>query len=651
MIRILIVDDQKVVREKLRYMLERADDIQLVGVATDGSLAIEQIEVLQPDIVLIDIEMPKMDGIQATQIINKKFPNIKVLVLSTFDSEEYVSKSINAGAKGYLLKSLSAEELQNSIRFIYQGYVQLIGPGLKKQQLASVNVNGSKVVASDSIKDRKSKFNDIEDLNLNLNGQSTEDSNNKSIIATEDSWKQSPPKKIKWKKWLGVWAVANVCVWTLALLYMKSKAPVYTSEWSLILPGEAKVDLNLPQVGKAQFSVDNSVEDLDPRNNILYLANSSSVLSKAATIADVPSDEFGEPEIEIVDDSSIISFSIDGDSPQEAQSKAFAVHKSMLQQIEFLKSDRAAKQSEAFRSEIKSEQNKLKDLQQRLNQRKIDSDLIAPDKVSDLAARIEDLRQQQNEAERNLREAENSIQLLSNSLELSPQEANDALNLQSDRLFQQYFQDYNGITANLQALQAKFTENAPIIIKEREKLEQIETALIERGSFVLGKPIAISSLQKLNLKSSSENKDLETLARQLLTAHQERENLVVKKQTLDEQIQKLNYHLKYLAEEKLPVENLQREAEFAEAVLTSKIAESGIQNDASNFPVVQLLSEPDLPDEPSNMDMTASLVSTAAFSFLSLTGLILLLSEKNNSWQDDKQQQKALTGDRNLLSD
>ncbi|MGD1919975.1 MAG: response regulator [Pleurocapsa sp.] len=650
MIRILIVDDQKVVREKLRYMLEQADDMKVVGIATDGNIALEQIEVFKPDIVLIDIEMPNMDGIDATKIISRKFPDIKVMVLSTFDSEEYVDRSINAGAKGYLLKSLSTDELQNSVRFIYQGYAQLIGPGLKKQQVVSVNANGTRAVTSNPTKDRKLQFEELKDLDIGLNRQPSMGSTNGSIITKNESWQQPTPKKINWKKWLGGWAVVNVCVWSLALLYIKSKAPIYTSEWSLILPGEAKVDLNLPQVGKAKFSVDNTVEDLDPRNNILYLANSSSVLSKAAKMVGVSSDDFGEPEIEIVDDSSIISFSIDGDSPEEAQSKALAVHQSKLQQIEFLKSDRSKKQSEDFRSKIKTEQSKLQEFQQRLHQRKIDSDLIAPDKVSDLAARIEDLREEQNQTERDLREAESSIQLLSSSLNLSPEQADDALNLQGDRLFQQYLQDYNGINANLVALQAKFTDNAPVVVNEQEKLQQVEAALKERGSFVLSKPIAISSLEQLNLKSSSDNKDRETMARQLIAARQSRQNFNVKSQTLDKQIQKLNYHLKYLAQEKLPLENLEREAEFAEAVLTSKIAQSGIQDDSSNFPVIQLLSEPDLPDEPSNSDMTASLVSTAAFSFLSLTGLMLLLSEKNNSWQDDYLDSQTSSVNQNLLN-
>lgn len=641
MIRILIVDDQKVVREKLRYMLEQAEDIKVVGIATDGNLALEQIEVLQPDVVLIDIEMPNLDGINTTKIISRKYPKSKVLVLSTFDSEEYVKNSIDAGAKGYLLKSLTESELQNSVRFINKGYAQLIGPGLKKQ-MVTANSSRSNSSNSTAVNSRNLRLDNLESVRLNPKRQQDIDlSADAAVFAESDAidssialTKSTPPKKVNWKKWLLAWAVVNFGVWVLMLLYLKSKPPVYTSEWSLILPGEANVDLNLPQAGKAKFSVDSSVEDIDPRNNILYLSTSPSVLSKAAKLANMSPDDFGEPEIELIDESSIIAFNIEGETPEEAQSKAFAIHKAMLEQIEFLKNDRAARQGEDFRAQIESEQNKLEELQQRVNQRKIKSDLIASNKVDNLAERVESLRQQKNDVERELQEANNSVQSLSSSLKLSPEQADEAVNLQGDSLFQQYLKEYSAISANLVALRSKFTNNAPVVLNEQEKLNQVETALTNRGSTILNKPINRNTLEQLNLKSSSDSRDRESMARELSAAYRTQKNLIVRNQALERQIQALNSRLQNLAREQLPLKNLEREAEFAQAILTSKIAKSGIQGDASNFPVIQLLSEPDLPEDPSS-SLTASLVSTAAFSILSLTGLMLLFGDKKSAWQDD----------------
>lgn len=129
MIRILLVDDQKLIRQGLKALLEIDPDLQVVGTASNGQTAIEQLETLHPDIALVDINMPGMDGVTTTQIITQRFTNTKVIVLSGHDDEEYLINALRSGAKGYLLKDMPAEELINGIRSVHQGYVQL-GPGL-----------------------------------------------------------------------------------------------------------------------------------------------------------------------------------------------------------------------------------------------------------------------------------------------------------------------------------------------------------------------------------------------------------------------------------------------------------------------------------------------------------------------------------------
>jgi DNA-binding NarL/FixJ family response regulator len=129
MIRILIVDDQSLICEGLQTMLDLQPDLQVVGTASNGEIAIAQVATLQPDLVLMDVRMPLMDGRAATRTVCKQFPNVKVLVLSTFDDDQYIAESIRAGAKGYLLKDMPAQELVQAIRLAYQGYAQL-APGL-----------------------------------------------------------------------------------------------------------------------------------------------------------------------------------------------------------------------------------------------------------------------------------------------------------------------------------------------------------------------------------------------------------------------------------------------------------------------------------------------------------------------------------------
>jgi DNA-binding NarL/FixJ family response regulator len=139
-IRVLIVDDQVLIRDGLRSLLSAQPDLQVVGDAEDGAAAIELIHQLSqsdqvPDVVLLDIRMPVMDGVAATEQIVTKFPSCRVLILTTFDDEEYVSQAIRHGARGYLLKGTPATDLAMAIRSIYQGYSYL-GPGLMAKALS-----------------------------------------------------------------------------------------------------------------------------------------------------------------------------------------------------------------------------------------------------------------------------------------------------------------------------------------------------------------------------------------------------------------------------------------------------------------------------------------------------------------------------------
>jgi HlyD family secretion protein len=128
-IRVLIVDDQNSIRQRLKLLLEPETDLEVVGIAEDGAIAIKQVESLQPDVVLIDLEMPGMDGVKATKIISKRFSDCQILVLSSHDTNEYLNEAMDAGAKGYLLKNTPAEELRNAIRSVHKGYSHL-SPGL-----------------------------------------------------------------------------------------------------------------------------------------------------------------------------------------------------------------------------------------------------------------------------------------------------------------------------------------------------------------------------------------------------------------------------------------------------------------------------------------------------------------------------------------
>jgi hemolysin D len=130
---ILVVDDSSFVREALRQYLATQPDFSIVGSVSNAYMALEQIKTLNPDLVLINIEMPGMDGIEATKAIAQQSEKTKVIVLSSHDEAHYVDRVLDAGAKGYLLKTTPLEDLVNSIRFVHKGYWQF-SPGLLEKR-------------------------------------------------------------------------------------------------------------------------------------------------------------------------------------------------------------------------------------------------------------------------------------------------------------------------------------------------------------------------------------------------------------------------------------------------------------------------------------------------------------------------------------
>lgn len=144
MIRVFLVDDQALIRRGLRSLLKPEPDLLVMGEAEHGEFALAALNALdpmdQPDVILMDIRMPVMDGVAATGAIVSEFPTIRVLILTTFDDTEYVTRALQAGASGYLLKDTPAEELVQAIQWVNKGYTQL-SPGLAQKLVQDSRVS------------------------------------------------------------------------------------------------------------------------------------------------------------------------------------------------------------------------------------------------------------------------------------------------------------------------------------------------------------------------------------------------------------------------------------------------------------------------------------------------------------------------------
>ena len=137
MIRILIADDHPVVRDGLRGMLAGQDDLEVVGEAANGHQAVAQAHALKPDLVLMDLRMPELDGVTAIKRLRDELPSVRVLVLTTFDSDQDIVRAVAAGATGYLLKDAPREELFRAVRAAADGET-VLAPGVASRLLGQM---------------------------------------------------------------------------------------------------------------------------------------------------------------------------------------------------------------------------------------------------------------------------------------------------------------------------------------------------------------------------------------------------------------------------------------------------------------------------------------------------------------------------------
>jgi len=137
-VRVLVVDDQRLMRDGIASLLEMQDAIEVVGTASNGQEALEKAVSLRPDVILMDVRMPVMDGVVATGQVRRQLPSCRILMLTTFDDEEYIIDALRAGASGYLLKDLPAPDLARAVQAVYKGIYQL-DPTVASKVIASLS--------------------------------------------------------------------------------------------------------------------------------------------------------------------------------------------------------------------------------------------------------------------------------------------------------------------------------------------------------------------------------------------------------------------------------------------------------------------------------------------------------------------------------
>ena len=142
-IKVLIADDHRVVREGLMAILKTKENIEVVGEAQDGQDAIQKVRTLEPDVILMDVSMPRMGGVEATRQIKREFPHIGIIALTMYDEQQYIFDLVRAGATGYLLKDSESSQIVEAIRAIHRGE-SLIHPSVASKILAEFSLLAQK---------------------------------------------------------------------------------------------------------------------------------------------------------------------------------------------------------------------------------------------------------------------------------------------------------------------------------------------------------------------------------------------------------------------------------------------------------------------------------------------------------------------------
>jgi len=433
-----------------------------------------------------------------------------------------------------------------------------------------------------------------------------------------------------WKRYFVMWLLINLSVWSIGLLYLKFKSPTYTSSWTINLPGAgSSADIELPEVGRATSSNESlyNSQSIDPRENYAELAKTDEVLERAAVQLDIPVEEFGSPQIKTVDNTTLMKFEIKGDTPEDAQKKAFALHKALETKLNNLRKEELAQQDVNLEAIVPFAEKKLQAAQQRLSEYQIRSGLSSSDQLGELSTNIEQLRRQRAEAVAQLKRTSAQLKHASVNLDLSPQQAAEALVLQSDLLFQRLLANYSEASAALVTLSTNFSTFHPAVVNKRSERDKAQAALYQRGQSLLGKPITQTTLKQLNINdSSSSESQRASLFQDLISLQGEQRGRQAESQELAQQIAQLESKHTTLAQKRSTLVDLERDVKRAEAIFSSALTKSDLSksNTSAAYPQIFIFTKPNLPTEPSSPKYKFVVLGMILFFLFSTAGMTSL---------------------------
>lgn len=434
-----------------------------------------------------------------------------------------------------------------------------------------------------------------------------------------------------WKRravYLLIAVLAAAVLWIPAGLVVTMSQPTFTSKWALILPGSGSGHaVNLESIGQASAMMSSPYAgtSLDPKVNYKAIAESMPVLQKAAESLGMTLTAFGKPKIKLVDQASLIYFSMSGKTAQIAQDKSHAHYKALQQQLDLLRADESSSRELAVRSMLNSFNNKLVDAQNNMLSFQTHSSILTIEQFNELTLSIERLRTKKSSLQAELKGLEKKVQTLGNILNLEPTVAADALSLQQDQVFQRLLENYSRSVALHAEYITKWGSKHPKVVNVVQQQKKSKKALLVRSRQLLRKAMPVERLLTLGV-----NDNRVGLFQELVTLHTQMEGMRSENLTLGVQIEELQKRLESITGEAASLEDLKRKQQVATAVFTTALAKLDIgKSDVySSYPLLQMLSHPSLPEKPDQLKKVLALGGAAGGTLFCLIALGLLWIRK-----------------------
>ena len=427
----------------------------------------------------------------------------------------------------------------------------------------------------------------------------------------------------------------NALVWGGALLYLRRVEPSYVSEWGvLVLGGDSSVNVSLP--GSASASTDTGRANEFARSDYVYIATSADVLEEAARQVGVESDDFGEPDITVDNNTAIMSFAVEGNTPELAQRKAKALYVVLNQRVEQLSEGEVNRRREEDEVSLEEARKRVDGAQAELANYLANSSFNSDEQLQGLATGIESMRQLRSEYAVQADGLDGRLGQLSNNVDFGSQDVTDAYSLQGDPVYQQLFDAYGRLSAEFSEVSSQLGTQHPMVVSKRSELDSAQSALQQRGSFLLGRTVDQTTLVRLAPLGIDPQVAIVRgdLFREAIVNQAGRERLISQNQSLADEIGQMEVRLNQLSQEKFTVDQLTRNLQIAETVFASTLAELNLNGEDiyAIYPPIQLVTEPTIPGEDDRTNPSVQMVFLAglAASFVITFGLLLLWYEKRD---------------------